>query len=56
MNCIIICRVNLVDEIHIVTKIFLDDNLEDMKKRMKQAKSLCIQAELDDSNIAKQYN
>jgi len=46
-NSIVICRVNNLDEINIVSRISLNDHIDEIKKKVKQAKSACIQNELD---------
>jgi hypothetical protein len=46
-NNMVICRVNHLDEINVVSRINLNDSMEDIRRRIKQAKSECIQNELD---------
>ena len=54
-NSIVICRVNHLDDINIVRRISLDDNVENIRKKIKQSKSSCIQNQLDQSNIVRQF-
>lgn len=39
-----------------VTRIKIDENLDDIRRQIKQAKSSCIQNELDESHILKQFH
>jgi len=48
--------VNNVDTINVITRISLNEPQDEIKKKLKQAKSSCIQSELDESNISKQFN
>jgi hypothetical protein len=55
-NSIIITRVNFLDEIQVMGRIKVTDNTEDMKKKVKLIKSECIQADMEESHYARQYN
>lgn len=55
-NSIIVSRVNNVDEIEVVARIRLGEGVEELKKKLKLAKSECIQMEMEESHIVRQYN
>lgn len=56
-NCLIICRIDITDEIKVMTKInLITTDLADIKKQIKQVKSQAIQKELDEMHLEKQYN
>ena len=42
-NSIVICRVNHLDNIEIVKRMNIFESLDDIKKKIKQSKSECIQ-------------
>lgn len=55
-NSIIIGRVNHIDQIQIVKRIKLTEDIEDIKKKLKLVKSESIQRDMDDAHIRKHYS
>lgn len=55
-NSIIIGRVNHIDEMQVVERIKITEDIEDIKKRLKLAKSESIQRDMEDAHIRKQFS
>jgi hypothetical protein len=55
LNNFVVCRVNNIDEVEIMHRIAISEPYESIKNKLKLVKSECIQLEMEESNIAKQF-
>lgn len=55
INHFVVCRVNCVDEIEVLKRVPIAEPFDEIKRKLKQVKSECIQQEMEDRGIVAQY-
>lgn len=54
-NCLVVCRVNFLDQIEVLDRLKLIETLPTIKERIKLAKHKNVQEDLTEAHLTKQY-